>query len=83
MSAADSFRLTVRRGSPGPALLAIPGRVDQVELVDITTGEAVLFWEGTPAEAGRLAKALRRDLRSMNATTFRAAWLEDRGQPRP
>jgi len=62
----------------------MPGRSDQVELVDLTSGESVLFWEGSPVEAKRLAKALKRDLRTMTAETFKTAWLhKEQGQPTP
>ena len=84
MSARSSYSLRITRGSPGPAALAMPGRSDQVELVDLTSGESVLFWEGPPVEAKRLAKALKRDLRTMTAETFKAAWLhKEQGQPTP
>lgn len=81
MSARTAYRLTVVKGSPGPALLALPGRLDRVELVELTSGETVLMWEGHPLEASRLARTLRRDLASMDAERFRAAWLEEAASP--
>lgn len=77
MNASGAYRVRRKRGAPGPAVLAAPSRIDQVELVELASGESVLFWEGPAVEAKRLVKALRRDLRSLDARTFRAAWLED------
>lgn len=77
MSARTAFRLTVTKGSPGPALFAMPGRVDRVEVADLASGEALLYWEGEPIAAARLARAIRRDLAKLDADGFRAAWLTE------
>ena len=58
-------------------MLALPGRTDSVELVELASNETVLFWEGKPVEAARLAKALKRDMRELTAEEFRDAWLTD------
>jgi len=76
VSARGAFRLAHTRGGAAPALLADPERVDRVEVVDIATGESVLFWEGSPREAARLARALRRDLERLDPAEFAAAWLD-------
>lgn len=76
MSARGDYRLTHNRGGAAPALLADPDRVDRVEIVAIATGESVLFWEGPPREAARLARALRRDLERLEPAEFAAAWLD-------
>jgi len=73
--ARTAFSLNVTHGSPGPAILGLPGRIDKVELVELASNETVLFWEGKPIEASRLAKALKRDLRNLSADEFREAWL--------
>ena len=44
------YELIVRRGGRGPAALADPDRVDQVEIVEIATGEVALFWDTAPAQ---------------------------------
>lgn len=80
MSASSAYRVRRKRGAPGPAVLAAPARIDQVELVELASGESVLFWEGPAVEAKRLAKALKRDLRSMDAQTFKTAWLTESAQ---
>lgn len=74
MTAAASFRLIVTRGGIGPALLAGPERVDHVEVVDIDSGEVVLFWDLSPTEAKRRARALRADLDTLHAEDFLARW---------
>ena len=80
-SARTAFSLNVTHGSPGPAFLGLPGRIDKVELVELATNETVLFWEGKPMEAARLAKALKRDMRNLTATEFREAWLNRNEEP--
>ena len=59
MRAGRAYRLLVRRGGAMPALLASPDRIDHVEVVEVGSGEVVLFWDCSPREASRLARALR------------------------
>ena len=74
MKANRAYELSVRRGGRGPALLASPDRVDQVEIVEVDSGEVILFWDTTPAQTGRLTRALRADLAQMDADAFLARW---------
>ena len=74
MRARDRYRLIVRRGGMAPALLADPERVDQVEVVEVDSGEAVLFWELAPQEASKLLRSLREDLGQLDAQEFMARW---------
>jgi hypothetical protein len=74
MKANRAYELIVRKGSRGPALLAAPGRVDQVEIVEIESGEVVLFWDVGPRQTGRLSRALRADLAQLDADEFVARW---------
>ena len=74
MQALAAYRLIVTRGGPAPAILADPGRVDHVEVVEIEGGEVVLFWDRPPREAKRLARALRADLVRLQAQEFLARW---------
>jgi hypothetical protein len=69
-----AYQLIVRRGGRGPALLRSSSEVDQIEVVEIDSGEVVLFWDTTPAQTGRLARALKADLAGMEADDFLAAW---------
>jgi hypothetical protein len=74
MRAGRAYRLLVRRGGAAPAMLASPDRLDHVEIVDIGSGEVVLFWDCAPREASRLARALRTDLAGREAEEFIAHW---------
>jgi len=74
------YELIVRRGGRGPAALADPGRVDQVEVVEIASGEVALFWDTPPAQTGRLSRALKADLAQLEAEDFVRRWR--RWQPR-
>jgi hypothetical protein len=74
MRARLAYRLLVRRGGAAPALLASPDRIDHVEIVEIGSGEAVLFWDCNPREASRLVRALRTDLAGGEADEFIAHW---------
>jgi hypothetical protein len=74
MRANREYDLSVRRGGRGPAVLADPGRVDHVEVVEIATGEVVLFWDTRPAQTRRLARGLRADLAQLEADAFMAKW---------
>lgn len=67
MRANRALRLIVTRGGRAPALLADPARVDHVEVVEIDSGEVVLFWDCAPQTASRLARALRADLAGLEA----------------
>jgi len=74
MRANRAYQLLVRRGSRLPALLAPPDRVDHVEVVEIESGEVVLFWDTSPGQTGKLARALRADLAQLEPDAFVARW---------
>ncbi|HEY2142235.1 MAG TPA: hypothetical protein VGG98_09270 [Solirubrobacteraceae bacterium] len=74
MRADRAYRLIVTRGGRAPALLADAGRVDHIEVVEVDSGEVVLFWDRPPHAASRLARALRSELRQMEAPEFLARW---------
>ena len=73
MRANRAYRLIVTRGSWVPDWLS-PGRVDHVEVVEIDSGEVVLYWDAAPARARKLARALRTDLAGRDAEDFIARW---------
>jgi hypothetical protein len=77
MRAGLAYSLMVRRGSATPALLASPDRLDHVEIVDVGSGEAVLFWDCGPREASRLARQLRTELAGLDADDFMSRWSGD------
>ena len=74
MKANRLYELIVSKGGRGPALLADRERRDRVEVVEIASGEVVLFWDTTPQQTGRLSRALKADLAQMDAGDFLARW---------
>jgi hypothetical protein len=55
-------------------VLADPERVDQVEIVEIASGEVALFWDTPPAQTRRLSRALKADLAQLEAQDFLRRW---------
>jgi hypothetical protein len=74
MKANRAYELLVHRGSRMPALFSSPTRLDHVEVVEIDSGEVVLFWDTAPSQTGRLARALLADLAQLDADDFVALW---------
>jgi hypothetical protein len=74
MKAGQAYRLIVTRGGLAPALLADASRVDHIEIVEIDSGEVVLFWDRSPQAASKLARALRGELARLDAQEFMARW---------
>jgi hypothetical protein len=74
MKASRAYEVKHVRGGVGPALLAAPDRVDHVEIVEVESGEVVLLWDLTPADAKRVVRELRESLLEMEADDFIAAW---------
>jgi hypothetical protein len=69
-----AYRLIVTRAGRAPALLADPGRIDHVEVVEIDSGEVILFWDRPAQAASKLARALRADLAQLEAEEFLTRW---------
>ncbi|MCW2971574.1 MAG: hypothetical protein JWO23_2701 [Solirubrobacterales bacterium] len=74
MKANRAYRLIVTRAGRAPALLADPGRIDHIEVVEIDSGEVILFWDRPAQAASKLARALRADLAQLEAEEFLARW---------
>ncbi len=74
MRAKHAYRLIVTRSGRAPALLADASRIDHIEVVEVDSGEAVLFWDRPPQGASKLARALRADLTQLDAEDFFARW---------
>ena len=74
MRASHASRLIVTRGGRAPALLADATRVDHIEIVEVDSGEVVLFWDCPPQAASRLARSLRTGLAQLDAEEFIARW---------
>jgi hypothetical protein len=60
------------RVTKGPRLN--PSRVDHIEVLEIASGEVVLFWDTLPDQTRKLARALRRDLAQLDDDAFLATW---------
>ena len=74
MKANRAYRLIVTRAGRAPALLADPSRIDHIEVVEIDSGEVVLFWDRPALAASKLARALRVELAQLEAEEFLARW---------
>lgn len=74
MKANRAYRLIVTRSGRAPALLADAKRTDHIEVVEVDSGEVVLFWDRPPQAASRMARALREDLAALPAEEFIARW---------
>ena len=74
MKAGHGYRLIVTRGGLTPAPLADTARVDHVEVVEVNSGEVVLFWDRPPREASKLSRALREDLTQLEEDEFIQRW---------
>jgi hypothetical protein len=74
MKASRAYQLILTRGGRTPALLADAGRVDHIEVLEIDSGEVVLFWDCPPHAASQRARALRSDLSQLEAAEFLARW---------
>jgi hypothetical protein len=74
MRANRAYRLIVTRAGRAPAWLASADRVDHLEIVDVDSGEVVLFWDCAPRDATRRARRLREDLLQLEAGDFIAKW---------
>jgi hypothetical protein len=74
MKANRAYRLIVRRGGWVPAALADPERVDHIEVVEVDSGEVVLFWDCPPQVAARRARAVRADLSQLGDREFLERW---------
>jgi hypothetical protein len=60
-------------------MFADPSRIDHIEVVEIDSGEVVLFWDCPPTIASRRARALRADLAQLQDTEFLEQWSTVQG----
>ncbi len=74
MRANRAYRLIITRGGIAPALLADTSRIDHIEIVEIDSGEVVLFWDRPPQMASRMARMLREEISQLEAEEFIARW---------
>ena len=76
MRANREYRLLHARGGLVPSRLADPDRFDQVEVVEIASGETFLHWDVPAREAPALLRELRADLAQLDAAAFSARWRD-------
>jgi hypothetical protein len=74
VKAERAYRLILTRSGRAPALLADTERSDHVEIVEVDSGEVVLFWDRPPHAASQLARALREEMSTLEADEFLARW---------
>lgn len=73
MRANRSYRLLHTRASRRPASFD-PARIDHLEVVEVASGETVLFWDLPAPDAARQARALREDLSQLDDVAFLSRW---------
>jgi len=74
MRAGRAYELLVTKGGRGPRIFSAPDRIDHLEVLEIDSGEVVLFWDCSAADAARMARALRADLAQLEADEFLDRW---------
>jgi hypothetical protein len=73
MRANRSYRLLHTRAGRRPAALD-RARIDHLEVVEVASGEVVLFWDLPAPDAARQARRLREDLAGLDEGEFLARW---------
>lgn len=73
MRANRSHRLLHTRSSRRPGRLD-PARIDHLEVVEVASGEVVLFWDLPAREAAKRARRLREDLVALDEEEFLQRW---------
>ena len=73
MRANRRYRLLHTRSSRRPASLD-PARIDHLEVVEVASGEVVLFWDLPAPDAARQARRLREDLSQLDDLEFLSRW---------
>ena len=73
MRANRSYRLLHTRANRRPVRMD-PSRIDHLEVVEVASGEVVLFWDLLPGQTGRMSRALRTDLAQLEDDDFIEKW---------
>ena len=74
MRANRSYRLLHTRSSRRPASLD-PSRIDHLEVVEVASGEVVLFWDMPAPDAARQARRIEAHLDTLGPRIRVARWL--------
>jgi hypothetical protein len=75
-----SYRVLHTRGGLAPSRFAAADRFDQVEVVEVASGETVLFWDVPSRDARGLLRELRADLAQLDEADLLDRW-RDRERP--
>ena len=73
MRANRSYRLLHTRSNRRPVRMD-PSRIDHLEVVEVASGEVVLFWDLPAPEAAKRARRLREELAGLDEQEFLARW---------
>lgn len=73
MRANRSYRLLHTRSRRRPASFD-PARIDHLEVVEVASGEVVLFWDLPAPDAAKQARRLREDLSTLEDAEFVERW---------
>ena len=73
MKANRTHRLLYTRSNRMPARMS-PTRIDHIEVVDVASGEVVLFWDLPAPEAAKRARRVREDLNLLEVDEFVDRW---------
>jgi hypothetical protein len=74
VSALRAYRLLHTKGGRAPARFAARDRFDQVEVVEIASGETILHWDIAARDVPELLRELRTDLAQLDEDEFIARW---------
>ena len=73
MRANRSYRLLHTRSNRRPVRMD-PSRIDHLEVVEVASGEVVMFWDLPAPEAAKRARRLREELAGLDEHEFLARW---------
>ena len=73
MKANRTHRLLYTRSNRMPARMSLR-RIDHIEVVDVASGEVVLFWDLPAPEAAKRARRVREDLALLEVDEFVDRW---------
>ena len=76
MRALRAYRILHSRSGLVPGRFAARDRFDQVEVVEIASGETILLWDVPARETRALLRRLRADLAQLDDDAFIARWRE-------
>lgn len=74
MTAARELAVVHRRASRLPVFLQPSPGTDQVEVLEVASGEVVLFWDVPAEEAKRFVGELRHDLGRLGTAELLERW---------